>query len=93
MVGALKLTSNLGSSSTIKSLEITDTLSQAPNLLLFDRAMTIACVGGIDQLREKILDLDLVNNYYMSRPSSSWTMAGLPNIHLSIFYLQRTLIR
>ena len=41
------------------------------NSLLFDHAMTIACVGDIDQLMKKILDLDLVNNYYMSRPSST----------------------
>ena len=62
------------------------------NSLLFDRAMTITCVGDIDRVMKKILDLDLVNNYRMSRPSSSWTMAGLPNIQLSIFYLPRTLI-
>ena len=54
--------------------------------------MTIARVGDIDKLMKKILDLDLVNNYYMSRPSSSWTMAGLSNIRLAISYLQGTLI-
>ena len=62
------------------------------NSFLFDRAMTIARVGDIDKLMKKILDLDLVNNYYMSRPSSSWTMAGLSNIRLAISYLQGTLI-
>ena len=85
MVEPLKLILDLDLSSTTKSLEINFSF-------LFDHAVTIARVGDIDQLMKKILNSDLVNNYYMSRPSSSWTMAGLPNIQLSIFYLQRTLI-
>ena len=62
------------------------------NSMLFDRAMTVARLSDIDKLMKKIIDLDLTENYYMSRPSSSWTLAGLPNIKFSISYLQRTFI-
>ena len=57
------------------------------NTFLFDRAVTISKRGEIANLMERIVDLNLTENYYMKRPSSGWILAGLPNLSLKIFFL------
>ena len=58
------------------------------NHLLFAHAFTISTYADMDNFYEKILALDLANNYYMKRPSSSWTLVSLPNIEIQIFRLR-----
>ena len=57
------------------------------NTFLFDRAVTISKRREITNLMERIVDLNLTENYYMKRPSSGWILAGLPNLSLQIFFL------
>ena len=57
------------------------------NNLLFERAFTVSDTSDITRLMKRVLDLDLVNNYYMKRPSSGWTVAGLTNLYVQIMYL------
>ena len=54
------------------------------NTLLFDRAVTISKKSDIVNLMERIIDLNLTENYYMKRPSSGWILAGLPNLSIKI---------
>ena len=55
------------------------------NQLLFERAFTISTYADMNNFFHKILQLDLANNYYLKRPSSSWILAGLPNVEIRIF--------
>ena len=57
------------------------------NNLLFDRMPTISKKEDMVDLMKRILDLGLDENYYMKRPSSGWTLAGLPNLFIQIIYL------
>ena len=57
------------------------------NNLLFDRAKTISRKKDLVKLMNHLKSLDLITNYYFKRPSSAWTMAGLTNIEVQIFYL------
>ena len=57
------------------------------NTLLFDVAFTISNRADIDELMKHIIELDLTSSYYMKRPSSGWTLAGIPNVEIKIFYL------
>ena len=57
------------------------------NQLLFERAFTVSTYADMNDFYAKILSLDLANNYYMKRPSSSWVLAGLPNVEIRIFRL------
>ena len=61
------------------------------NTLLFDVAFTISKRSDVNKLMEKIIDLDLTISYYMKRPSSGWMLAGLPNVEIKIFYLNKVL--
>ena len=58
------------------------------NSFLFDRAITIASNDDIEALMKRILELDLLENYYLKRPSSGWTLAGLPNVELVAYPMQ-----
>ena len=58
------------------------------NQLLFNRAYTISTNGDMTDFFNKIISLDLTNSYYLKRPSSSWVIAGLPNIEIRIFRLE-----
>ena len=58
------------------------------NHLLFDRAFTVSTNHDMLDFFDKILSLDLINTYYMKRPSSGWILAGLPNIEVRIYRLK-----
>ena len=58
------------------------------NNLLFEKAFQISTNTDITKLFLHIVDLDLINNYYLKKPSSSWVLAGLPNIELRIYPLE-----
>ena len=57
------------------------------NNLLFDRAFTVSTKKDMTSLLKRIVDLDLVESFYMKRPSSGWIVAGLPNLHVKLMYL------
>ena len=61
------------------------------NTMLFNRAITLSKMSDVKDLMKRILDLDLVESYYMKRPSSGWVLAGLPNIFIKVMYMQKTL--
>ena len=58
------------------------------NHLIFERAYTISRYEDMEELYDKILRLDLADNYYMKRPSSSWVLVSLPNIEIQVFRLK-----
>ena len=41
---------------------------------------------------ERIIGLDLAENYYLKRPSSGWVLAGLTNLEIKKFYLNNVLL-
>ena len=55
------------------------------NTLLFENAQTISNIWDLDDFIKKIMDLDLLTNYYLLKPSSSWVLAGLTNAQILIF--------
>ena len=57
------------------------------NNLLFDRAKTISRKKDLEKFMNHLQSLDLTTNYYLKRPSSAWTMAGLTNVEVQIFNL------
>ena len=60
------------------------------NNMIFDRAITLSKNADINDLMKRILDLDLMESYYMKRPSSGWVLAGLPNIFIKVMYMKKT---
>ena len=86
-VGAFKI--NLGFGSMLY-----DTIDKiyryyyvSTNHYLFDRAYTISTNRDITAFFNKILAIDLAENYYFKRPNSRWILAGLPNIEIKIMRL------
>ena len=59
------------------------------NNLLFDKAFTISINRDMTDFFNKIFSLDLLNNYYLKRPSSGWVLAGLPNVEIRIYRMRR----
>ena len=62
------------------------------NSLLFDQAIPITNIRDLEKFMKKIFDLDLQNDAYLSKPSSSWTVAGLTNIQVWIYQMYDTQI-
>ena len=62
------------------------------NNLLFARAFTISSKKDITSLMERIIDLNLAENYYLKRPSSGWVLAGLTNVEIKVFFLKNVLL-
>ena len=58
------------------------------NNLLFEKAFTISNMADVRDFLKKIVDVDLINNYYLRRPSSGWKFAGLANVEAYIYKLQ-----
>jgi hypothetical protein len=55
------------------------------NNLLFETAITISNRRDLIDFIKKVMDLDLMTNFYLQKPSSSWVLVGLPNVKISIF--------
>ena len=60
------------------------------NRILFEKAITISDKQDVDKLMKRIVNLDLSNAYYLQKPSSAWTMAGLTNVQIDIYDLKHT---
>ena len=58
------------------------------NHYLFDRAFTISTNRDMTTFFNKILSLQLTDKYYLQRPSSGWTLAGLPNLKIRVMRLR-----
>jgi hypothetical protein len=58
------------------------------NSMIFDRAAFLCKMTDIDDLMKRLEDLELMENYYMKRPSSGWVVAGLPNIFIKFMYMK-----
>ena len=54
------------------------------NNMLFEKAVTITTREDLTSFLKRIADLDLATNYYLKKPSSSWVLAGLTNVEISI---------
>ena len=59
------------------------------NNMIFDRAFTLSANADVKDLMERIMALDLMESYYMKRPSSGWVLAGLPNIFIKVMYMKK----
>ena len=62
------------------------------NTYLFEKAITISDKEDLGKLMTRIVNMDLANNYYLFKPSSSWVMAGLTNLEIEICNLKNVLI-
>ena len=62
------------------------------NNLLFDKAFTVSSKKDEEKLFQHIVDLDLINNYYLKKPSSSWILIGLPNLKVNVYLMKGTLL-
>jgi DNA-directed RNA polymerase subunit RPC12/RpoP len=58
------------------------------NNLLFEIPVLICNRNDISDLMKHIVSLDLATNFYLQKPSSAWTLAGLTNINVFIFDLK-----
>ena len=56
------------------------------NNLLFERAITITRKRDLVKLMNRIIS-DLPTTYFLKRPTSSWSLAGLTNVEIKIFHL------
>ena len=54
------------------------------NQYLFDKAYTISNHKDMRDFFNKIMSLDIANQYYLNRPSSGWVVAGRPNLEINI---------
>ena len=61
------------------------------NSMIFNRAFTLSKNSDINDLMERIMALDLMENYYMKRPASGWVLAGLPNIFIKVMYMKKAI--
>ena len=57
------------------------------NTLLFDKAETISQVSDVKEIVKKIHDMNVEERYYMMRPDSSWTVAGVTNLQFKLMYI------
>lgn len=62
------------------------------NNLLFEHAFTISNQQNVSDFFNKVVNLDLLTNYYLKKPSSSYVLCGLINLEVFIFPIQDTLI-
>ena len=62
------------------------------NNLLFEHAFTISDHQSLNNFFNKITNLDLLTNYYLKNPSSSWVLAALTNVEIFIFPIYDALI-
>ena len=58
------------------------------NSLLFERAFEISNKRDVSKLFQQIVNIDLINNYYLKKSSSSWVLAGLPNLEISAYFMK-----
>ena len=58
------------------------------NNLLFVAAKTIPTAKKLNDLIGHIEVLDLIENYYLKKPASSYVLAGLPNIETWVYPLE-----
>ena len=54
------------------------------NQYLFDKAYTVSNHTDMTDFYNKIVALDIANQYYLNRPSSGWVVASLPNLEIKI---------
>ena len=57
------------------------------NNYIFNRALTISTNQDIKKLVKEVYDKDVAEEFYFRRPSSSWILAGLPNILINIYWI------
>ena len=57
------------------------------NHLLFDTAKLISKRKDIDKLIKKIISSDIPTTVYTQRPDSQWSVAGLVNLEMRVYYL------
>ena len=57
------------------------------NTMLFKTAHTISKRKDIKDIIEIIHDMNVGEHYYLMRPNSSWTVAGVTNMKFKLFYL------
>ena len=55
------------------------------NNLLFEKAFQVSNKKDVSNLFQHIVDLDLINNYYLKKPSSGWVLVGLPNLEINTY--------
>ena len=49
---------------------------------LFEKPFTISNHDDLKNFYRKIVAVDMISHYYLTKPSSSWTMAGLTNVSI-----------
>ena len=59
------------------------------NHLLFDKAPTISTMADLKDILKTMHDMNIGQQYYMQRPSSSWVLAGLVNVQFKIMYVSK----
>ena len=57
------------------------------NHLLFKQALTISTRDDINKFIKKLYDINVCETSYLTRPDSSWLVAGLPNILIKLAFL------
>ncbi len=61
--------------------------NSANNMIFEDAAITISERKDVTKLMKRIVNLDLATNFYLKKPSSSWVLAGLPNVEVHTYDL------
>ena len=61
------------------------------NHLLFDTAKLISKRKDIDKLIKRIISKDIPTGIYLQRPDSHWSVAGLANLEMRVYYLAKPL--
>ena len=56
--------------------------------MLFEKAVTISNNRDINKFFNRIVSLDLINNYYLKKPTSNWSLVGLPNVEIYVFPIE-----
>ena len=56
------------------------------------KAFQVSTNNDVSKLFQQIVDLDIINNYYLKKPSSSWVLAGLPNMEKNVYFMKIMLL-
>ena len=58
------------------------------NSVLFGLPFLLSKTGDMNKFFKKLVDKDVVGINYQRRPSSGWSIAGIPNVEISIYLLK-----
>ena len=58
------------------------------NSYLFEKSITISNRTDMEKFFEKIKDLNIAEKYFYQRPTSSWVIAGVPNVEIKMYRIR-----